>query len=356
MHRSTATLCSLALLSATGTVAAEERWAGETVYAKGAYITGMGGIYDYDSERAIDDDSNTWGFGVGYQFNSQYNAELVYGRQDEETSVGNRYVDGEVYRLDVFKNFKPRGRTTPFMLLGMGDLDLDPAQGPSNNETFVNVGGGFRYRLNDRLSLRWDARAVRSLDENITEFATNLSLIYAFQDAYKVASAVAPVAAPVAAPGDADGDGVLDDVDQCPDTPRNLQVNKRGCPILTREGVEIDLHVEFDFDKDVVKTQYMPRIEAVADFMKKYPTTSTTLEGHTDSIGTDAYNQGLSERRANSVRKVFVERFGIAGDRLKAIGYGESKPIADNKTAEGRERNRRTTAVIKTTRSRYKER
>ncbi len=356
MRRSTAAICSLAILSGAGSAVAGERYEGETVYAQGWYLTGMGGFMRYDSERNLERETDTWGYGVGYQFNSNYAAELVYARQDTATDPGNAEVDGKIGRLDVFKYFGPRGRTQPFMLLGMGDLDLKGSGAAANrNETFVNFGGGFRYRVNDRLSLRWDARAIRSLDENITEYGTNLAVIYAFDDAYKVASA-APRPEPEPVIGDADGDGVMDDKDQCPDTPKNLQVNKRDCPILTREGVEIDLHVEFDFDKSVVKDQYMPRIEAVADFMKKYPATSTTLEGHTDSIGPDSYNQGLSERRANAVRNIFIERFGISGDRLKAVGYGESKPIADNSTKEGRDRNRRTTAVIKTTRSRYKQR
>ena len=74
--------------------------------------------------------------------------------------------------------------------------------------------------------------------------------------------------------------------------------------------------------------------------MVKYPQTSILVEGHTDSTGSDAYNQQLSERRANSVRKLLVQR-GVQEQRITILGYGESRPIATNATPEGRQMNRR---------------
>jgi outer membrane protein OmpA-like peptidoglycan-associated protein len=80
--------------------------------------------------------------------------------------------------------------------------------------------------------------------------------------------------------------------------------------------------------------------------MAQYPQTTTVIEGHTDSIGTDAYNQGLSERRANAVRDVLVDQYGVAGERVNAVGYGETRPVADNSTPEGRAINRRVEAEV----------
>jgi len=108
----------------------------------------------------------------------------------------------------------------------------------------------------------------------------------------------------------------------------------------------ITLNVEFDYDKAVVKPKYHNVIGKVADFMKKYPTTSAVLEGHTDSRGTEAYNQKLSERRAESVKNYLVDKFGIESSRLSTKGYGESKPVATNKSAAGRQKNRRIDAII----------
>lgn len=108
----------------------------------------------------------------------------------------------------------------------------------------------------------------------------------------------------------------------------------------------IDLEVLFDTDKHFVKEQYMRRIIEVAEFMRQHPTAVANIEGHTDSRASDSYNQALSQRRVNAVRKILIERFGIAPDRLNAVGYGESRPIATNDTPEGRQKNRRVVAVF----------
>ncbi|XLX41782.1 OmpA family protein [Ectopseudomonas mendocina] len=112
------------------------------------------------------------------------------------------------------------------------------------------------------------------------------------------------------------------------------------------EAVRVELDVKFDFDKAQVKQESYGDIKALADFMKQYPQTSTVVEGHTDSVGSDAYNQGLSERRANAVREVLVNQYGVESGRVQAVGYGESRPVADNATAEGRAINRRVEAEV----------
>lgn len=148
----------------------------------------------------------------------------------------------------------------------------------------------------------------------------------------------------VGCPLDSDKDGVYDYLDKCPDTPIDLKVDKDGCPIK----VTINLNVLFDFNKSDVKPQYHDEIKRVGDYMNAYPWEKATLEGHTDSKGTDAYNQNLSQRRVDAIKAYLVEKFGIKADRLKAIGYGESKPIATNDTDEGRQLNRRVQAVMET--------
>ncbi|MGL4319159.1 MAG: OmpA family protein [Pseudomonas sp.] len=175
-----------------------------------------------------------------------------------------------------------------------------------------------------------------------------------------VAGAVVGTLICYAQDGDQDGDGVFDRRDRCPDTPPNTPVRHNGCPlpvypaneepapavVEATEAVRVELDVKFDFDKSVVKEESQADIKALADFMGQYPQTSTVVEGHTDSKGTDAYNQGLSERRANAVRDVLVNQYGVGSDRVSAVGYGESKPVADNNTDEGRAINRRVEAAV----------
>ena len=112
------------------------------------------------------------------------------------------------------------------------------------------------------------------------------------------------------------------------------------------EAVRVELDVKFDFDKDRVKEESYGDIKNLADFMNQYPQTSTTVEGHTDSVGTDAYNQKLSERRANAVREVLVNQYGVGAERVGSVGYGESRPVADNATEAGRAVNRRVEAEV----------
>jgi len=103
----------------------------------------------------------------------------------------------------------------------------------------------------------------------------------------------------------------------------------------------VSLRVEFDFDKSDVKPKYHDDIARVAAYMKMHPEAKITIEGHADIIGGKIYNQKLSERRAESVRKYMVEKFGVDASRIATKGYGKSRPIADNNTEEGRQKNRR---------------
>ena len=158
-------------------------------------------------------------------------------------------------------------------------------------------------------------------------------------------------AEPVAPPPvlDSDGDGVPDSRDKCPNTPKGIKVDSDGCPIKIEEKISITLLIEFDFDKAVVKPVYHNPIEKLANFMKAYPDKNVELEGHTDSIGPDDYNMKLSKRRAESVKKYLVEKFGITASKIGTLGYGESAPVATNDTEDGRQKNRRVVAIVEAT-------
>ncbi len=98
--------------------------------------------------------------------------------------------------------------------------------------------------------------------------------------------------------------------------------------------------IHFDFDKYNIKPEWVPVLDEGVAILQKHPEIKIVIEGHTDSIGTEAYNQKLSERRAKAVFDYFVSK-GISPDRMKTVGFGELKPKADNSTAEGRAINRR---------------
>ncbi len=108
----------------------------------------------------------------------------------------------------------------------------------------------------------------------------------------------------------------------------------------------ITLNILFDIDKAAIRDEYRDEVNRVATFMQKFPTTTAVIEGHTDEVGTDEYNMQLSQKRAESVVTYLADNFGIERTRLKAKGYGKTRPIADNSTEAGKQKNRRVEAII----------
>lgn len=131
---------------------------------------------------------------------------------------------------------------------------------------------------------------------------------------------------------DEDGDGVPDKDDQCPGTPFGAEVDYRGCWAINS--------INFDSGKAVIKPQYFNQLDEIASVMNSNPGLRVTIEGHTDSDGDEAYNQKLSEQRAQSVLDYLIKA-DVDQARLRAVGMGESKPIADNKSSSGKAQNRR---------------
>jgi OOP family OmpA-OmpF porin len=143
-------------------------------------------------------------------------------------------------------------------------------------------------------------------------------------------------------PLDRDGDGVPDFQDRCPD--RAGPASNKGCPEIPAEKKKIlneaTKYINFDFNKATLKASSYPKLEQMVQILNDYPDYSLSIAGHTDSKGDDNYNLRLSYERAAAARKYMVEK-GIPADRIESRGYGESKPIADNKTAAGQALNRR---------------
>jgi outer membrane protein OmpA-like peptidoglycan-associated protein len=159
--------------------------------------------------------------------------------------------------------------------------------------------------------------------------------------------------------GDDDGDGVLNSVDKCPNTPKGTPVDATGCPIVTpapepvppaplpKEEVITIRDVHFEFNKATLTPGDKQQLDMVATRLKTEATNvQLHVSGHTDSVGSDAYNQKLSEKRAHSVTDYLVSA-GIARSAFVSVeGDGEARPVADNKTAEGRALNRRVEIKI----------
>ncbi|MCF7535566.1 OmpA family protein [Pseudomonas petrae] len=160
--------------------------------------------------------------------------------------------------------------------------------------------------------------------------------------------------------GDDDGDGVLNSKDKCPDTPKGTPVDATGCPIVTpapepmaapvvlpKEEIITIRDVHFEFNKATLTPGDKQQLDMVATKLKtEAPNVQLHVSGHTDSVGSDAYNQKLSQKRAQSVTDYLVSA-GIPRASFASVeGDGEARPVADNKTADGRALNRRVEIKI----------
>ncbi len=145
---------------------------------------------------------------------------------------------------------------------------------------------------------------------------------------------------------DTDRDGVANYLDQCPNTESGMKVDSRGCHII--ENITIKLDVEgFDFDSATLRPEMMSALDDIATkILASEGNETISVVGHTDSHGSEAYNQNLSERRASSVVDYLISK-GIDSASISATGMGESSPIADNNTSEGRAANRRVEILTK---------
>ncbi len=270
--------------------------------------------------------------------------------------------------LSLQYHFNPEGTFRPYIGVGLNyttfssektkgalagsDLSLDDSWGAAG-QIGADIGLTYNWFLN--LAVRYidiDSKAKLDGDSlgtiEIDPFIYQAQVGYRFGNPAPVVAAAAPMAAPVVAPPppppprpiDSDGDGVVDASDQCPDTPKGDRVGPQGC------SCDVTRQVQFKLNSAELTDADKAALDEMAVNLNRLKFVSGTVVGHTDSSGSDAYNQKLSERRAETV-SAYLQGKGVAVGRLAASGAGESEPIADNKTAEGRAQNRRV--VLKRT-------
>ena len=337
------------------------------------YVDGISKTEDKQGEQFSnthqDNDLYT-GAGIGIELTPTIALELEYGETDSDAlnSNGNKDNGGWDFEQKSYSGNFTIGTETfsgytnspfkPYVLIGAGQsktsMAFDDGRKETSKDTIGNLGLGAYYRINDALSLRGEGRAIYNFDndwwEGLALAGLNVVLGGHLAPAAPVVEPTPVEPAPVILiDGDDDQDGVLNSVDKCPGTPLNVVVDADGCPreITADDALRMELRVFFDNDKTVIKDQYKPEIQKVAEKMNEYPNSTASIEGHASKTGPSArYNQRLSEARANAVKSMLVNQFGVAPQRISTVGYGYDRPIADNNTAEGRAMNRRVYAII----------
>jgi OOP family OmpA-OmpF porin len=267
------------------------------------------------------------------------------------------------YSLDALTVFGRANRVSPYFTFGAGYIenkyDFDGEFGPFGQAGFgllldvaQSHSGNFVFQLRPEAKYRFDqAEGQTKKSHGDVVFNLGFMLNVGEGNAPPIPVTHAPPPPPPVAPPpppppppkpiDSDGDGVPDSADRCPGTPAGTPVDEKGCPI---EPVVLR-GVGFETASATLTPGSLPVLKGVADDLKLHPLVQVELQGHTDNRGGDAYNMDLSQRRAESVRDYLVSQ-GVNAARLTAKGYGETQPVADNNTAQGRAQNRRVVMKV----------
>lgn len=326
--------------------------AAENVPDRYGYIGGhASGYFFYDNEVTGDvdglDDSALYGGQIGWRFSPNWSIQAWYDKND---SVDHKYTDlesdVETYYASLRRHFDETSFLgfEPYMGLNAGEQKID-----DDDETMAGVEFGLQRAFFKYVLLDLGTRHAYSTDREYWEgqVYAGLNVMFAVSgretdDDRRTATTQPEDVVSVA---DSDNDGVPDDRDACPDTPPNARVDERGCQIYKNVDEQTVKTIYFEFDKSDVRGQFSDEVRDAAESARDGKS-RIRVEGHTDSIGTESYNQGLSERRANSVKQQLIQEYQVDQNRVETRGYGESRPVAPNDTAEGREQNRRADIIV----------
>jgi OmpA-OmpF porin, OOP family len=341
------------------------------------YITpGVYGLWT-DDQRNADDDYGV-SLAIGKAISERWNLELDGRRSEHEGLAGDDLVLNGA-GLNALLVFYRDSRISPFLLLGGGWQENNFEISANQSDAYADTGVGIFFNLSRSsdcsrgFALRGDLRARHDFagpgNDRLVDYIAGLGLHFYWggnpcvtEPEPEPAAVVPPPPPP--APADSDGDGVTDDTDRCPGTAAGAPVDATGCELdgdgdgvvdrldkcpKTPKGDKVDangcsltlrLEVQFDNNSATLQPESLSYLDQVAARLNELPSVTGVIEGHTDSNGSAEYNQDLSERRAKTVRDYLVSK-GVASSRLTAQGLGETQPVADNTTAEGRAQNRR---------------
>jgi OmpA-OmpF porin, OOP family len=323
---------------------------------------GFGGFLESpDSSRDVDS-----GLGAHYVYGGSMGLKRAWELRlfggTRETGLAGRT---DFYQYggggDLFQYFGNTSAGHPFALLGAGgilnDVDPDDKDGAS---AYLSAGAGWRGAplKGWGIRVRYELRATYdTFDSGQTDLLAGVTLEIPSErtkiviqeklvEVEKIVEVIKEV--PMAPPPDHDGDGIADAIDTCPDTVAGASVEADGC--VRKAQVVVLPNIEFAYDRAELTGDGRETLGQVVRFMNDQPEITLEVWGHTDAKGAEVYNLRLSQKRAAAV-EAFLTESGIAAGRVKSAGFGETRPLADNETEEGRERNRRVELNIRASRA-----
>ena len=368
--------------------------AGAVAHAGEMYITPAAVHTDDDKYRQVDDMVGGGQISFGWRLSERVSLEAMGGYSWLSGVNDLKIWDAS---LNMLVSASPDSILSPYVIAGVGMMGTDSEVMDAENSALATLGVGLMVRFGDSpVSLRLEHRVRSEFANTLThdDRLTSLGLQIAFgrgeanlpsppverdgdedgdgvpdsRDACPGTRSGQPVDIHGCARRiDSDGDGVFDDQDQCPNTYPGAQVDARGCELDsdndrvvdrrdkcpdTRAGARVDVRgceikkvislpgVNFETNSDRLLAGAERVLDDAAETLRMNKDLVVEVAGHTDSDGSAAHNEGLSERRAITVRDYLISR-GVNRGNLTVKGYGESLPIADNATREGKARNRR---------------
>ncbi|HEB9326325.1 TPA: fibronectin-binding outer membrane protein CadF [Campylobacter coli] len=291
--------------------------------------------YNYFEGNLDMDNRYAPGVRLGYHFDDFWLDQLELGLEHySDVKYTNSTLTTDITRtyLSAIKGIDLGEKFYFYGLAGGGYEDFSKGAFDNKSGGFGHYGAGLKFRLSDSLALRLETRDQISFHNANHSWVSTLGISFGFGAKREkvVAEQVKEVAIElrVAAPVQS----------QCPAEPREgAMLDENGC----EKTISFEGH--FGFDKVDINPAFEEKIKEIAQILDENARYDTILEGHTDNIGSRAYNQKLSERRAESVAKE-LEKFGVDKDRIQTVGYGQDKPRSSNDTKEGRADNRRVDA------------
>ena len=344
--------------------------------------------YNFTEGNIGVDDYVTFGAELQYNgFDSAIKPEIAFFYSKADYNIASAPTsDTDVLRMAIngVYDFDAISAVVPFVKAGVGYENMGDAykgQTGNTNSAYLDAGFGAKIPFTEQLALKLEA--IYMLKDNDGTTDNNLAVLAGLTFAF---GEKAPKAAPVVVEeeeevvvvdGDDDNDGILNSQDSCIDTPAGAKVDALGCalpaPVVVdndtdKDGVInandlcrdtplgeevnsdgcpniVDLHLKFENNSAILTESSENLVQEYADFLIKNKNYSAEIVGHTDSKGSAAYNQKLSQRRAEAVVADLISR-GVDAKQLTAKGEGETNPIATNDTAEGRQANRRIEATL----------
>lgn len=346
-------LISIAIAAAFG-LSTTAALAEDGAYQGSWYLMpGVGAIHT-DSELDADNTDASYFVRLGKQLSEHWDVQLglSHASVDDDVNFDNGKFKQTLFGIDALYMFS-RDKLRPFVMAGVGaarnrvDYSNVAGQDESKTSWMANVGAGLQYFVTDNIGLQADIRHVWSKaeatgifsgvnnrdDETIGNTYLNLGVIFNFGAPKQVAS-VAPMPEPAAPAMD---DIAPTDDEALPPLMDASEAEPIGPAKPVFERMTLQAEVLFGFDKDNLKDEGKRILDIeVVEKMRAHPEVELVLiSGHTDRIGDDNYNQKLSERRANQVKK-YIASQGIAESRLHAVGKGEKEPVADCKGVRGK--------------------